>query len=128
LRLTSTVNSATKQDSQESFGRKHRLNDSGLIKKVREAGRKIYKSRFLIYRHSNSLGYPRIAIALTRMAGPSVLRNRVRRKLREFFRKRKQALGSNDYFIYASRNLSRITNEEWKKILQEIESTCEKSK
>lgn len=85
--------------------KKHRLSDSAQISLLRRKGKKIIARPFVVYVEKNGLGYPRIAIALTRKSGKSVVRNRVRRKIREFARKNKTLLGNLDLYFFSSVSL-----------------------
>lgn len=54
------------------------------------------------------LGYPRLGIAISRKCTRSaVIRNRIKRTIKESFRIRKQALGGNDIVFLAQPGLAR---------------------
>ncbi len=95
------------------FSKRERISSSFEIRTVRSKGRKILSNPIAVYKLPNQLGYPRMAIALTRKSGISALRNRVRRMVREFFRTHKVALGQNDYFFFASWNLKLVSKQQW---------------
>ncbi|MCK7500484.1 MAG: ribonuclease P protein component [Comamonadaceae bacterium] len=58
----------------------------------REGGR--FRGRFftLVFLKSG-LGYSRLAVVASRKVGPAVVRNRVKRRFRELFRRNKELLG-----------------------------------
>ena len=77
------------------------------------------------------LGYPRLGIAISRKCTRSaVIRNRIKRTIRESFRVRKQALGANDIVFLAQAGLARHDRKALRLIveghLDEIEK-CEHS-
>lgn len=54
--------------------------------RVRERGRKLYTSHFLILVLENPGGPTRLGVTASRKVGGAVVRNRVKRLVREFFR------------------------------------------
>jgi ribonuclease P protein component len=57
------------------------------FKSVFEQGRKFPSKYFILYITSNGLGHSRLGLSVSRKVGNAVTRNRVRRRLREIFRK-----------------------------------------
>jgi ribonuclease P protein component len=59
----------------------------------RDGGR--FRGRFftLVFLR-NGLGHPRLAVVASRKVGPAVVRNRVKRRFRELFRRNKDLLGA----------------------------------
>ena len=57
-----------------------------------ERGAKIPTAYFVLYILKNNLPHPRLGITVSRKIGPSVVRNRIKRQLREIFRKNKSAI------------------------------------
>lgn len=47
-----------------------------------------------MYGLPNSLGYSRLGLTVTRKVGPAVIRNRVKRRLREAYRRNRVRLGA----------------------------------
>ncbi len=103
--------------SRQSFTRKERLSRSAAIRAIRIHGKKLTFGPITVYTLTNSVSFPRLVISLTTKTGKSVLRNRVRRLIREFFRKNKNSLGAADFFFYSNRDLSHLHHLDWKKTL-----------
>lgn len=58
---------------------------------------------FLVVWEVNSLGYPRLGITASRKSGSSVLRNRVKRRIREYFRLHRNLLPDVDLNVVVRR-------------------------
>lgn len=83
-------------------------------------GRRFWIQNLLrIHRAANDLDHPRLAIALNRKTGSSVIRNLAKRRIREFFRRHQHELGGYDYFFYSGRDLRTLTKTQWQEILEQ---------
>ncbi len=96
------------------LGATFRLNDAQLIKNIRLKGERIKVFPFLVYRSKNLVSMPRLAIAITRRAGPSVTRSRFKRFLREMWRTHKDFFGTFDYYFFCAADLTKLTKEQQK--------------
>ena len=108
----------------------HRLKDSFEVKQVRNLGQRHFLSPLVVYVQPNLLGHPRLGFIVTRKAGSSVTRNKIKRQVREFFRCQKLELGSCDYLFVAARPLgikSRSFWRIWKKKAETWASNQKKS-
>ena len=56
---------------------------------VYEKGRKIHSRSFVLYAMTNDLDYYRLGVTVSRKIGKAAVRNRVKRRLREIFRRDK---------------------------------------
>jgi ribonuclease P protein component len=76
----------------ESFSRKHRLSKSSDFKRVFSKGKRIATPLFVIYSLRNHLPFSRLGIQVKAKIGTAVRRNRIKRMVREIFRKIKEEL------------------------------------
>ena len=69
-------------------------------------GRKIVTRYFLVLVHDRrDGGMPRLGVTVTRKVGNAVRRNRVKRVVREWFRRHGQGLGACDLNVIAKRDI-----------------------
>jgi ribonuclease P protein component len=73
----------------ESFSRKHRLSKSSDFKRVFGKGKRTATPLFVIYSLRNHLPYSRLGIQVKARIGTAVRRNRIKRIVREVFRRLK---------------------------------------
>ena len=78
-------------EPSEKFRAAQRLRTSRQFEAVYSQGTRIHSSTLVLYGLVNDLGYPRLGITVSRKIGKAVVRNRVKRRLREIFRTRLQA-------------------------------------
>jgi ribonuclease P protein component len=71
----------------ESFPRQLRLRRRAEFRAVQERGRKVHTAHFLLFALDAAPGEPRLGITASRKVGPAVVRNRLKRCLREVFRR-----------------------------------------
>lgn len=69
-------------------------------------GCKYHTPHFLILVHHNSLNYARLGITASRRVGNAVVRNRIKRLLREFFRHNQYRFNSYDLSIIVKKNIN----------------------
>ena len=74
------------------FPQKERLRKRREFLAAYERGAKIPAAHFVLYVLENNLPYHRLGITVSRKIGPSVVRNRIKRQLREVFRKNKHTI------------------------------------
>lgn len=96
--------------SNQRFGRRLRLrgrrNFAGVFRRKCSAG----NSELVVYVAPNNLEHARLGIIVSRKVGNAVARARVRRQIREFFRKAKQKIPAGyDYTCIAKPN----AKKEW---------------
>lgn len=73
--------------AHEGFPRRVRIVRSADYRAVCDSGAKFHSERFVLFARENSLGYHRFGFTVSRRIGGAVVRNRVKRLLREIFRK-----------------------------------------
>ena len=71
----------------ESFPRQLRLRRRSEFRAVQERGRKVHTAHFLLFALDGQAGEPRFGITASRKVGSAVVRNRLKRYLREVFRR-----------------------------------------
>jgi ribonuclease P protein component len=71
----------------ESFPRQLRLRRRGEFRAVQERGRKVHTTHFLLFALATAQRPPRFGITASRKVGSAVVRNRLKRYLREVFRR-----------------------------------------
>lgn len=110
--LPDVKNNSAASTKQCNFTKKERISSNDEIGLICKEGKRYRAPPFIVFRRPNQWNYPRIAIAITKKGGNSVLRNKAKRKLREFFRLNKKPLGSYDYFFYSSFDVD-LQKEKW---------------
>ncbi len=68
------------------FPGKYRIKKKSDFKRVYENGERFFHSYFVIFYLKNGLGYSRLGLTVSRKIGRAVVRNRIKRRLREIFR------------------------------------------
>jgi ribonuclease P protein component len=71
----------------EGWGRADRLPRSVDYQRCYRAGRRRRGQLVLLYAHPNELAHPRLGITASRKVGGAVVRNRLKRRVREIYRR-----------------------------------------
>jgi len=74
------------------YSRDERLRKRERFLEVYRLGEKFRGRYFFLYFLRNDLSYSRLGITVTRKLGKTVIRNRIKRRLREIYRKNKQVV------------------------------------
>ncbi len=69
-----------------SFKRASRISRTGDFERLSKCGRRIHRDHFVVTYCPNSLGSLRLGVTVSKKLGNAVMRNRVRRLVRESFR------------------------------------------
>jgi ribonuclease P protein component len=99
--------------------RRSRLLRSGDFDRTLRTGRRAASEYLAVFVSDNEVGRPRVGFAVSRKLGNAVVRNRVRRRLRELVRPLlRRAKGGRDVVIVAR---ARAGDAEFARLRQEIE-------
>lgn len=79
-------------ESRSLFPRKERLRKRREFLRVYERGAKLKTKLFFLYLLENDLPYSRLGITVSRKVGNNSVRNQLKRRLREVFRKNKSVV------------------------------------
>jgi ribonuclease P protein component len=94
-----------------TFPKSARLRKRPEFLKLSRTGRKIHSTHFVIVSGRNDCGETRLGVTVSGKVGNAVVRNRIKRVLREFFRRRRQELGAGlDFLVIAKKNAADISS------------------
>ncbi|WP_130472931.1 ribonuclease P protein component [Candidatus Magnetaquicoccus inordinatus] len=87
---------------KEIFPKSLRILDGTEFKKITSSGRKLGGRFFLLFARRTEYDRSRLGITVSRKVGNAVVRNRVKRQIREFFRRQRPSLLSGyDWVVIA---------------------------
>lgn len=93
--------SATKEFS---FKKEERLLKRVQFLNVTEGGKKLHTGSFIVFTKPNTVGFPRLGLTVSKKVGGAVIRNRIKRIVREFFRLNKVRIDAGiDIVVIAKR-------------------------
>ena len=78
---------ASRTRGPESFGKDRRVLRRAEYLQIYETGRRIAGRSFVLFLRPGTGDTPRLGITITKKTGSSVVRNRLRRRIRELFRR-----------------------------------------
>jgi ribonuclease P protein component len=87
------------------------------FQRVKVLGKNRHTAHFIVSVAANDLQRPRLGVITTKRLGKAVLRNRVKRLLREFFRHHKGVLPPQDIVIIAKKGAANLNYAE---VLEEL--------
>ena len=113
-------------ESDNSFPEKFKIKTSRDFRNILTKGTKSHSENFILYARPNSLGFPRLGVSVGKKASASsVRRNRMKRVLREVFRKHKPAFHSNDVVFVIKNDVS---HKKFSELHSEIEKLVSRVK
>ena len=86
----------------ESFPKRERIRRRAEYQRCYREGRRRQGELMILYAVDNELGHPRLGITVSRKVGNSVVRHRVKRRLREIYRRwsERTQLPSKDLMVH----------------------------
>lgn len=99
----------------EGFPKRARLTKRSEFLTLSREGKRVHTSHFIVLSKVNDAGLSRLGITVTTRIGNAVIRNRVKRLVREFFRRYKKMLPANDIVVIAKQGAEHLS-------LREVES------
>ena len=100
-------------DQGHGFSKAERLRKRKEFLGVYERGDKIQSTYFVLYMLENGRPHHRLGITASRKIGRAVVRNRIKRRLREIFRTNKQAVFPHcDLVVNAKRSAAQARNQQ----------------
>ena len=85
----------------EKFGKRHRITRRMRFEQIYRSGRKVQNEHFRIYFKCEESEAPQLGIAVTKRVGKAVVRNRLKRQIREWFRTHKATLDGMALIVQA---------------------------
>lgn len=100
-----------------SLSKKKRLVSNNDFKSILTHGRSARNGLLILYIAENDYGYPRLGVSVGKIHGNAVVRNRLKRLLREVFRQCQDRISADfDYLIMISRSKERIRQPTFEQI------------
>lgn len=93
----------------EGFPWRHRIVRRADYHALYESGRKLYSENFVLFGRENDLDHHRLGITVSRRIGGAVVRNRIKRLLREVFRRSRGEIPHHfDFVVNAKRDCRKV--------------------
>jgi len=93
---------------RSTFPKNKRLVSNGQFKEVLARGQRVGDGLLTLYMAKNDCGCPRLGVSVGKSCGGAVVRNRIKRLLREAFRQSQDRIPAGfDYLVMISRNYTK---------------------
>ena len=94
-----------------SFPRSRRITSSRRFKTILGRGLRAGEGMLVLYAAENNCGYARLGVSVGKSCGNAVVRNRLKRLLREVFRQSQEGIAAGfDYLIIVSKRLNKYND------------------
>lgn len=106
----------------ESLTRQQRVRDSADYSRCYRTGRRHHGSLFVLYCAPNQLGHTRLGITVSRKVGNAVRRQRMKRRIRETYRRwsQRSQLPASDLVVHARPKTGEASHREVKCDLERL--------
>lgn len=104
----------------QQFSRENRITQRNEFELVYRTGRRLENSHFRLYVIERHESTPRLGLTIPKRVGNSVVRNRLKRLIREWFRIRKERLHALDLVIQPNALAPKLEYEELCKSLDSL--------
>lgn len=98
-------------ESSNSFPKENRLSKRKDFYRVYNEGKIFQNEHFKIFFLKKDLPPPRLGLSLSKRVGKAVVRNRIKRALRESFRMNKELFGNLDVVVQPRRRVAELDNK-----------------
>ncbi|NIO11678.1 MAG: ribonuclease P protein component [Deltaproteobacteria bacterium] len=107
---------------REKFPKKAHLTRRSEFLSLSRGGKKVYTPHFILISRANQREVHRLGITVSAKIGGAVVRNRIKRVLREYFRKNQNSVASHrDLLIIARKGAADLTHDQ---VVKEIGKAC----
>jgi ribonuclease P protein component len=97
---------------REKFPKSARLRKRPEFLRLSRTGRKVHSAHFVIVSGTNERGETRLGITVSSKVGNAVVRNRIKRSIREFFRRRRHELNlGKDILVIARKSAADLPSD-----------------
>lgn len=104
-----------------AFSKTQRLLKPADFKRVFEQRQSAHNAHFGVYAANNEIGQPRVGLVVSKkVSKKAVIRNRIKRQIRENFRLQQDMLGAIDFVVVAKAPLSAIAFDTITPLLQPL--------
>jgi ribonuclease P protein component len=111
-------------DKPQRFRRGDRLKKRYEFRQAQLSGRRIHTPHFLILVHPNALQNTRLGITVTKKVGTAVQRNRIKRVVREVFRRNRSLFPPSHDLVFIAKRGS--TGIDYGSLLSELQRAAKK--
>jgi ribonuclease P protein component len=121
-RASGTTGAAS--DNRQRFRRGDRLKKRYEFRQAQLSGRRIHTAHFLIVVLPNALQNTRLGITVTKKVGTAVQRNRIKRVVREVFRRNRPLFPDSHDIVFIAKRGS--TGIDYESLLSELQRSAKK--